>query len=524
MTELAVPSRLPWYAVGFADLLLVFFTLGILQTAGSGMVDDPGLGWHLRIADRMWESRGFIFSEPFCYPTEGQPAIAHAWLGDIVLRLAYGWGGLNGVAVLTALCLAWTLCLLYTRMTCEGTNWLVAAAWTFLAALGTSCSWLARPNVFTFPALVLVAGLCERYHAGAISAKKTLWLLPVFLLWPNLHGGFLAGILVLAVTYFVECALSLAASRGADRRAARKRLRWWTILGASLFAVTLVNPYGMGLYRWNLRMITDPFIRSGSTTEWLAPNFTEPGWFRIELLVLLFPLLAALNRHRISPLPLALGVVWLHFGLTGARYSPLWVVVVVPTLAVLTAGIPWLTVTAKKAVGGLSADLRTWVAKGPPQSSPFLGLALSALLLFASPWMGNLARHDQDLIPSQSLDKLLEMYHGERVFHWANWGGYLTWHGWDCHPRFKTWINDRLDIHGQEATERYRAVIQARPGWEGALRAYGVELLCIPPGSPLARAARESPNWRAAYEDARLTVFRRVESSAWLPDARNSAP
>ena len=168
MTELAVPSRLPWYAVGFADLLLVFFTLGILQTAGSGMVDDPGLGWHLRIADRMWESRGFIFSEPFCYPTEGQPAIAHAWLGDIVLRLAYGWGGLNGVAVLTALCLAWTLCLLYTRMTCEGTNWLVAAAWTFLAALGTSCSWLARPNVFTFPALVLVAGLCERYHAVAI--------------------------------------------------------------------------------------------------------------------------------------------------------------------------------------------------------------------------------------------------------------------------------------------------------------------------------------------------------------------
>ena len=114
------------------------------------------------------------------------------------------------------------------------------------------------------------------------------------------------------------------------------------------------------------------------------------------------------------------------------------------------------------------------------------------LLLFASPWMGNLARHDQDLIPSQSLDKLLEMYHGERVFHWANWGGYLTWHGWDCHPRFKTWIDDRLDIHGQEATERYRAVIQARPGWEGALRAYGVELLCIPPGSPLCvRRSRE---------------------------------
>jgi hypothetical protein len=472
----------------------------------------------------------------------------------MVLRLAYAWGGLNGVAVLTALCLAWTLRLLYARMTCEGTNWLSAAGWTFLAALGTSCSWLARPNIFTFPALVLTTAICERYHAGAISAKRTLWLLPVFLLWPNLHGGFLAGILVLAVTYVVECALVLTVDggclsfRGGDdvalkkefrlrenrnapfghnaehRRAARKRLRWWTILGIALFAVTLINPYGVGLYVWNLRMIADPFIRTGSTSEWLPPNFTEPGWFRIEILVLLFPFLAAFSRRRIGLLAVVLGVVWLHFGLTGARYSPLWVVVIVPTLAVLTEGNPWLSAAAGRVVAKLSVDLRGWACRRPRQSRPVLGLALSALFLFASPWMGTVARHDQDLIPSQSLDKLLEMYRGERVFHWANWGGYLTWHGWDCQPRFKTWIDDRLDIHGQEATQRYRAVIQALPGWEKTLQTYDVKLLCIPPDTPLTRAARESRNWRTVYEDGRVTVFRCADSGTRLLDARDSVP
>ena len=180
------------HACSFADVVFVFFTLGILQTAGSGMMDDPGLGWHLRSADLIWESRGFVYHEPFCYPTEGRPSIAQAWLGDILLRLVYGWGGLNGIAVLTALCVALTIRLLYTRMTGGGINWLLAASWAFLAALGTSPSWVARPNVFTLPALVLVAGICERFHAGAISAKKTLWLLPLFLFWPNIHGGFLA--------------------------------------------------------------------------------------------------------------------------------------------------------------------------------------------------------------------------------------------------------------------------------------------------------------------------------------------
>ena len=99
-------SRLRWYALGFADVLFIYFTLTILQHAGTGMMDDPGLGWHLRVADLMWERRGFLYQEQLCYPNEGQPWITQAWLGDIVLRLAYGWGGLNGLAILAAVCVA----------------------------------------------------------------------------------------------------------------------------------------------------------------------------------------------------------------------------------------------------------------------------------------------------------------------------------------------------------------------------------------------------------------------------------
>ena len=513
VTEPDARACRPWYALGFADVLFAFFTLCILQSAGARMMDDPGLGWNLRIPDLMWEKHGFLYREEFSFPVEGRPIVNTAWLGDVLLRLTYGWGGLNGVAVLTALCVGLTLRLVYSRMTRDGVHWLAAAFWTWMVAMGTAPSWTARPNIFTFPALVLVVDLCERFHRGAIPARKTLWLLPLFVVWPNLHGGFLAGILVLGVAYLTECATAVLAPDPHSRTASRLRLRWLTVLGIGVFAATLVNPYGFGLHRWNARMLSDPWIQARSTTEWQPPNLKAAGWFWIEALVLLFPTLAALSRRRVSALPLALGVVFLHFGLTSARYSPLWVVVTVPTLAALAAGVPWFQALTARLSAGLSPDLRGGLARSPFRPPCWFSAAFAGVLLFSSPWLGQLARHNQDLMPSRALDRFLAEYHGERVFHSANWGGYLTLHGWNLRPRFKTWIDDRGDVQGSEHTDLYRAMLAARPDWEEVMERSGVDLLCIPADSQLARYAHETP------DGARFTTTARSlpsgESRLW---------
>ena len=110
--------------------------------------------------------------------------------------------------------------------------------------------------------------------------------------------------------------------------------------------------------------------------------------------------------------------------------------------------------------------------------------------------MGDLTHHRQDQMPTEALDQLLEIYEGERVFHNANWGGYLTWHGWDLNPRFQTWIDDRMDVHGQQHSEEYFEILRAAPGWQQRLDSYDVELICIPEEWPLAREAEASPVWR----------------------------
>ena len=294
--------------------------------------------------------------------------------------------------------------------------------------------------------------------------------------------------------------------------------------GAGLFLATLLNPYGIGLHLWNLRMLRDPFIQTQSTAEWLPPNFLDRGWFRLEMLVLLFPALAALSRRRIDALSLSLAVVFLHFGLTSSRYTPLWVVVAVPTLAAFASRVPWVEAVRASLAATLSPELRDGLSAGPARSRCLVSIAFAVTLLLASPWMGRVAGHDQELMPSRALDRLLADYHGERVFHDANWGGYLTWHGWDLSPRFRTWIDDRLDVHGPAHTEAYRALLAAPPDWEDTLTRYRVDLLCISADSPLARHARVSPHWRELFEDGRVTILRRAASARLTVHAAKASP
>ena len=89
--ELVARQR-KWLSFGRADVIFIGIILLMLPFAHTGMMDDPGLGWHLRVADQMWETGGFVREEPFCFTSEGQTCLAKSWLGDVLLRLAYAWG------------------------------------------------------------------------------------------------------------------------------------------------------------------------------------------------------------------------------------------------------------------------------------------------------------------------------------------------------------------------------------------------------------------------------------------------
>jgi hypothetical protein len=486
--------------VGLADLLMVLVLVGVLQRSQGGLLDDPGLGWHLRNIDAIAAEGWWLSTDSFSGPRGGQQWLTNQWLGDLALYFSWHWGGLEGIAAIVAIVLALTYRQLYLMLIDDGVPWPLAALWAFAAALGSSLAWVARPKIFTLLFVMITAYTVDRFHRGKCTQRQTLWLLPIFLLWANTHGGFVAGLIILAVAVCVEACLSLGIPYRTDIAAARQRLQHVVLLLVTAAAVTLINPYGWKLYPWVFHLLGNEFFMN-LHTEWLSPNFHDAGALRYESIMLAFPLLLAFSRRKsVSLVALALSLVWLHFALNGMRYVALWVVIVVPLLARLSADL-LKTFSERRMPGGGGHQ--------PPLARGGLAAVLVVVLVTAgwARYVDGYSRSAEQNIPTEALAYVLEHHDGQAIFHDYNWGGWLTWHGW---PQVKNWIDDRNEVQGQAHIEQYFDLIAAKPGWEETFAGRRVGWVCISSGRPLDRALSAHAKWTERYRNTVAVVYQRV--------------
>ena len=152
-----------------------------------------------------------------------------------------------------------------------------------------------------------------------------------------------------------------------------------------------------------------------------------------------------------------------------------------------------------------------WIIWGTLESraSWLPSFAFAAAFLLTSRWLPPISAHDQTNMPTVALDKLLDVYQGERVFHSVNWGGYLTWHGRELQPPFMNWIDDRLEVHGPEHLADYRSIMNAEFDWDKKLDSHRIDLLCLPTDAPLVGYIRRDSRWIEIYSDQHAVIYRR---------------
>ncbi len=507
------PSNKAWYQFGSADVVFFLLCLLIYPAAQGKMLSDPGLGWHLRNIDAMLAEGKWLTEDPFSQPREGvhQPWRTNQWLGELPLWLGERWAGLEGIAAVATVILAFTLRCVYVALLRDGLPWPLAAAWVCVAAVGTNCSWIARPNLFTMLFVFLAARLCEQFHVGRISWRRLCWLLPLFAVWANTHGGFIAGFIVLGVSLFIESLLTLNPFDVEGRNAARKRLFVLALVTFGAFLATLLNPYGWSLYPWIIQLLGDPYFMK-LHFEWKPPPFNEPGGYQFDLLIVLLPLVLGLSKRKPNLLELGLATAWLHFALTGFRYFPLWVLVAVPVMARASLGIPLI----ERLFSSLPAPAPP--GGSAPGRSGWLWTAAMAILLIAGSHVieGRYARLLPEVIPTDALDDVVKL-HEERpnavVFHSYDWGGYLTWHGWHpTGPSLLNWIDDRNEVQGRPHVQEYFSILDAEPGWQEKLDRARVEIVCVEGG---ARLAQQLSDLSAAGDAVGLAVGSTGRLAQW---------
>ncbi|QWV96553.1 hypothetical protein KP005_14390 [Geomonas nitrogeniifigens] len=487
LTQCLVPS--------IADLLLATVLCTLFFTTPSQLLLDGDTGYHIRAGEEILRARAVPLFDMFSQHAPPLPWTAHEWLAEVIMALLHQACGMSGVVALYALLLAATFRLLFRALMSYHAGVLPATAVTLATLICSKLHWLARPHLFTFLLLVVFHYLLEAWRRRG---GRSLWLLPpLMLLWANLHGGFAAGLLLLAA-FLAGTAAGMAGGTPETRRAARRKTGE---LGAALLgclAAALLNPYGWRLLLFPLRLVSDRYLME-HVAEFLPPSVH--GWLPFNCMLLLLIALFALSRKKTEPTELLLALGFGYMALTSARYIPLFNLVTAPALAARLGelgqegGGRWM-----RFLKGLSTRL----ARLERRALPVWGAAAVAVVTAAT--AGGLFRHsfDRRLMPVDACEFVLRKGIKGKVFNSDEFGDYLIYRGY---PACRVFIDGRLDMYGAQRLKEYNEVIDFRPGWDRVLERYGISWIIFETDSRFARFLQQRGEWQLIYADEVATVF-----------------
>jgi hypothetical protein len=498
-------------------LVFLFYGMKGAQT----LLSDGDTGWHLRTGEWILAHGRVPYRDIFSFTRSGQPWFAWEWLWDVLFGWLHLHAGMAAVVLASSLVLALTFALLF-RMACRRSDALAALAMTLLAAAGSAGHWLARPHLCTMLFTVIFYAILERADREP-GALRRLWLLPpLMVLWTNLHGGFVSGILLIGAYAAGQFAVLLRETGAEERRRALRRGRFYLIAAAGCGAATLVNPYGWRLHAHIFQYLADGFYR-GNIMEFQSLDFQsgQARYFEILLAIGAAAAFARLRRGRLVWPLLFAG--WAHLALYSARNVEIFVLLAaVPAAEAVSEGLrraPALPLAGwlRGGLHGLAEFTREWtVFEGGPRWHAVSVAAMVALaaLVYAPQAPGRWrADYDPKSFPVAAAGRLEQagLYGG--VFTEDIWGGYLIYREY---PRGRVFIDGRSDFYGAEFAGKYIQAMGAQAGWEGYLSRYGVETVLLPPDAALAGALRQSGAWHLIYDDGVALIFR-LARAAPLP-------
>ena len=459
---------------------------------------DGDVGRHIRVGRHILSTGRIPRTDVFSYTMFGEPFVPFEWLSEVFFAMADRIAGLTGVAVLSALLFAATSLIIYSLVRRLGVGPLLASVTAALSMVLQAVHLLPRPHLFTTLLAAVFLLLLESYRIRR-SVVALGALIPIMVLWTNLHGGFLVGFVLLAV-------YSLDAWRpGSDVAANRIPL---VLTAAACLIASFLNPAGPGVWTHSLSYFGMDFLVD-QTNEYQSPDFHQMHGkvFLVSILIGLSLLGSGFSRAGFRDLTLFLG--WLAAGLMSARNIPLFGVLAVPWFA------PWaksvLTLSRDGPMGSVAMrieELDNRMEKVEAQISgfvPTVGLAL-VLIVLAARIGGERYSFEPESFPVSAVATLDELSVHGNVFTEMPWGGYLLY----TRPDIPVFIDGQTDFYGEDLSKDYLRIRHLSRGGLELLDEYEVGWVLIPPSVPLAQGLSLDSRWRLEYEDTVAMVYARI--------------
>jgi hypothetical protein len=447
-----------WFGAG----LLLLFVVG-----GNRALQDADTYWQIVVGQWIIDHRAWPTIDTYSFTRAGEPWISSSWLAQVLYAASYSAFGWAGPVILAGLGTAAAFALL-AQILCRHFAPAHAIIVAMAAAVLSAQHFVARPHLLALP--VMVAWVSGLVKASDARRAPSFWMLPLIVLWTNLHGGFVLGLALVA-----PFALDAVWNANANQRLSLA-LRW-IAFGLCAVAASWITPYG-----WNsllaARRILDLGNAMAQIPEWQPVDFSSVGPFEICLLAALG---GALWRGIVlSPPRILLVLGLLHMALSHNRN--------IEVFALLTP-----LVLAKP------LSVRFGRTDGSRTSYSIAGIVAVIIATSLVIW-AFAARHVFTPMvvytPAAAVD-MLKARKAERILHNAGFGGYLITQG------VPVFFDGRGELYGDDFLIRtFDALALKDAGlFLGLLETHKIGATLLTPATPAAALLDHLDGWQRIHAD-----------------------
>lgn len=503
----------------FAVLIVVAFFLFLKAD-----IWDPDFWWHIATGREIVNSGSIpdqdilsftsgMLENWTAFPERENFILKQYWLAQAIFYLIFKYMGPNGIIVFRSLLFSLIIFFVLLRLH----RWAVSISISFFAGFAMFMMILSRltgdrPVLFTLLFVAVTFFILEDFRGK--KDRRIFLLVPLMLLWANFHGGFIVGLLMIAV-YMAAEGIKIALKKS---EYTKKEISVFYIATALAIGVSFLNPCGWDAFVIALSSKYKAF--TAGIQEYDSPYFV---FFQEKLSavdywylgsVAFFPLILILRNKKFD-----LTHLLLLSGLLAASTTALRFVVYYEIVAVMILGREFDAWLKHVFTARFSKETYTkymnWLA---------VAACISLLIFVIGIYeyiKDSRVTSSRFVVPKDAVDFVEKSRLKGNMFNDYAFGGYLEWR---LHPWKKTFIDSRgLNLL---VMNEYSAVATARnsffgpepsktkgPLWERLLDHYNIDIIFITyldvHGTvlPLVFKLTESEKWVPVYSDTMAVVY-----------------
>src|SRR5262245_20356657 len=328
---------------------------------------DPGSLWHVKVGEIILTT-GMPETDPFSYTFEGRRWVPQQWGAEVLMAVAHRAGGLDAMLLAFATGVALLFTLIFRRCLQSGMGWPLAALVVGGCLFVGAFHYYVRPHMFTIALMGWTMMCVIDYERSRCTEWRLVGLIPLFVLWTNLHGGVLGGTMTLGLAVAGWGVLFLASGgrkppdlQHQGAYAPRSPIKDWRtafLLCAMVLACLLtpfVNPHGLEMIRIWQRIVASKVLPQ-IVHEHMQLEPTNPLGLAVIGLGAFYLVLLAGTLPKRSHVSWLIPLVWFALSFQGIRQAPLFAITAAVAIADLWPHTFWHRLLVKYGDGSLARE------------------------------------------------------------------------------------------------------------------------------------------------------------------------